>query len=97
MPFDESMHLLSADPSASPSMSTDDHSSGGPAPDPAAVFQTSILDQVTTRRAVWVALLLALGNMADAVQIMSVGFILAEMDEIPRIQKGKYYNFYVSV
>ncbi len=108
MDLDESMHLLSADPSASPSsfsqsqspslssssshsspaMATEDNSPLPAGSDPAAAFQTSILDHISTKRAVWVATLLALGNMADAVQIMSVGFILAEMDEIPRIQKG---------
>ncbi len=92
MPIDESMHLLSADQTAI-STSSEEQGLGTSAPptsDSTAVsFQTEILDQVSTRRAVTIALLLALGNMAGAVHIMRVGFILAEMDNIPRIQKGK--------
>lgn len=54
----------------------------------------SVIENASSNLIMSIAIILALGNAADAVEISCVGFIMAEMPEITSQQKGHHTQPY---
>ena len=59
----------------------------------AIISMDFIIENSSQKLIRYIAIILALGNAADAVEISCVGFIMAEMSEITTNQKGRALYF----